>query len=162
MTGGVTTDAGGRVVGLNLFRNGLTDPLHAGAARDVVGGVSAIEAIINLMVGDTNQAYVESGVHHRVKRSEVRYVETGDSRLDLRWPSGAIGRPSRRRLRAPDRRRIQRRGHGLSRGPFGLSLHNQIGAFADETRHNMGLRHDRYLAHYKGGGVAAVRSGAAT
>ena len=81
MTGGVTTDAGGRVVGLNLFRNGLTDPLHAGAARDVVGGVSAIEAIINLMVGDTNQAYVESGVHHRVKRSE------GAVRGDRRQPA---------------------------------------------------------------------------
>ena len=42
---GVTTDADGRVVGLNLFRNGLTGPLHARAARDVVGGVSAIEVI---------------------------------------------------------------------------------------------------------------------
>ena len=60
--------------------------VYTPAAREVSGGIAAIEAVIDLMVADTKQAYAESGVHHRmrlVERSEVPYVETGDSLVDL-------------------------------------------------------------------------------
>ena len=52
------------------------------AAREEAGGTAAIEAVIDEMIATTNQAYQASGVHHRValvERSEVQYVEAGDS-----------------------------------------------------------------------------------
>ena len=61
--------------------------VYTPAARDAAGGVAAIEAEIELMVAGTNQAYEDSGVHHRlalVERSELSYTETGDGDLDLR------------------------------------------------------------------------------
>ena len=60
--------------------------VYTRAARDAAGGVAAIEAEIDLMVAETNQAYETSGVNHRVAlvdRSEVPYSETGDGSLYL-------------------------------------------------------------------------------
>ena len=64
--------------------------IYTPAAREAAGGgAAAIEAEIDLLIAETNQAYATSGVHHRlalVGRSEVRYTETsGDvdiGRLD--------------------------------------------------------------------------------
>ena len=140
--------------------------VYTPAAREVSGGIAAIEAVIDLMVADTNQAYAESGVHHRmrlVERSEVPYVETGDSLVDL----NRLADPSDGHMdKVHDLR--DRAGADLVHlivgksdfggradlpGAFGLSLHDQIGAFAHETGHNMGLRHDRYVAHFNEGGT---------
>ena len=50
------------------------------------GGRAATEALIDLFVAETNQAYANSEVNHRVRlvlREEVDYVEDGDSYIDL-------------------------------------------------------------------------------
>ena len=55
--------------------------VYTPAARELAGGTAGIEAAIDLMVAETNEAYAASGVRHRlalVERSEVRYTETGD------------------------------------------------------------------------------------
>ena len=53
-------------------------------AKHREGGSAAIEALIDLFVAETNQAYVNSGVTHRIKlvlREEVDYTENGYLRL---------------------------------------------------------------------------------
>ena len=55
-------------------------------AKRLEGGRAAIEALIDLLVAETNQAYGNSGVIHRIRlvlREEVDYVEDGDSSIDL-------------------------------------------------------------------------------
>ena len=55
-------------------------------AKRLEGGRAAIEALIDLLVAETNQAYGNSGVIHRIRlvlREEVDYVEDGDSGIDL-------------------------------------------------------------------------------
>ena len=58
--------------------------IYTPAAREAAGGgAAAIEAEIDLLIAETNQAYATSGVHHRlalVGRSEVRYTETSGGR----------------------------------------------------------------------------------
>ena len=70
--------------------------VYTPAAREAAGGADAIEAAIDLVVAETNQAYVASSVHHRlalVESSEVSYVRNG------RFPGGSwpayqsVGRP---------------------------------------------------------------------
>ena len=55
-------------------------------AKHREGGRAAIEALIDLFVAETNQAYANSGVTHRIRlvlREEVDYIEDGDSLIDL-------------------------------------------------------------------------------
>ena len=132
--------------------------VYTPAAREAAGGTAAIEAVIDLMIGETNQAYAASGVRHNialVARSEVLYAETGDSFIDIA------------RLRDPsdghmDEAHALREASGADLvhllfdegnvggiadigGAFGLSCQKCGGrVFAHETGHNMGLRHDRY------------------
>ena len=64
--------------------------VYTPAAREAAGGAAAIESVIDLLIAETNQAYAESGVRHRMAlaaRSEVPYKETGDSFIDLEVPS---------------------------------------------------------------------------
>ena len=90
---------------------------HTPAAREAAGGAAAITAVVDLMVAETNQAYVASGVGHRlrlVERSEVAYRETGNSFVDVGRLAASIrraygrgacrSRPGRGRPCAPDRR----------------------------------------------------------
>ena len=139
------------------------------AARDAAGGTAEIEAAIDLMVAETNQAYALSGVDHRlalVERSEVPYTETGDSRLDLQ----RIDLPQdghldgvhalRDRVGADLLHLIVSRGNycGVAfmpgTGVSGLTkLDCGASTFAHELGHNMGLLHDRYEQHH-GEGVA--------
>ena len=53
--------------------------VYTPAARERAGGsTAAIEAVIDLIIAETNQVYAESGVRHRmalVARSEVPYTE---------------------------------------------------------------------------------------
>ena len=128
------------------------------AAREAAGGIAAIEAVIDLMIAETNEAYVASGVRHRVAlvaRSEVQYEETGDSALDLsRLVDLSDGHmdevhATRERTGADLVHLLFDEGTvgGIARlgGAFGLSCQRCGGStFAHELGHNMGLRHDRH------------------
>ena len=60
--------------------------VYTPAARRVVGGTAEIEAEIDLMIAETNQAYLDGGVNQRVMlaaREEVEYTESGNSHVDL-------------------------------------------------------------------------------
>ena len=55
-------------------------------AKHREGGRAAIEALIDLFLVETNQAFVNSGVNHQIRlvyRDEVEYSEEGDSGIDL-------------------------------------------------------------------------------
>ena len=141
--------------------------VYTPAARDAAGGAAAIAAVIDLMVAETNQAYAASGVDHRlrlVEQSEVSYVETGSSHIDI----DRLEDPSDGHMDAVHALR-DRVGADLVHlvvgesdfggiasflGAFGLSVHQGGGrTFAHELGHNMGLVHDRYQAHYNEAGT---------
>ena len=135
--------------------------VYTPAAREAAGGADEIEAVIDLMVAEANQAYAASGLQQRlalVGRSEVPYEETGDSSVDL----GRLANPSdghmdeahalRGRVGADlvhlivDTDKADVRGIARLGGPFALTVHLGGGAvFAHELGHNMGLLHDRYV-----------------
>ena len=142
--------------------------VYTPAARDAAGGAAAIEAEIDLLIAETNEAYETSGVNHRVTlvdTSEVTYVETGDSVVDI----DRLLEPSDGHLDEVHALRDEVGadlvhlivgdidgicGRGYRPGVFGLSLQG-CGAFtfAHELGHNMGLRHDRYQVHHNQGGA---------
>ena len=142
--------------------------IYTPAAREAAGGgAAAIEAAIDLLIAETNQAYATSGVHQRlalVGRSEVRYTETFAS-VDID------------RLRDPDDGHLDeahalrdRTGadlvHLIVASPYIGGIASFYGAFgitrldtgslvlAHELGHNMGLSHDRYEVHHNAGGVS--------
>ncbi|MDE0476120.1 MAG: hypothetical protein OXI50_16330 [Gammaproteobacteria bacterium] len=130
--------------------------VYTPAAREAAGGTEAIEAGIDLMIAATNQAFQDSGVHGRVAlvdRSEVRYVETGDSLLEasrLRNPEdGHLDEVHdlRDRVGADLLHLIvdesDRGGRAYRPGAFGFSVWPGW-AVPHEFGHNLGLRHDRY------------------
>ena len=143
--------------------------VYTPAARSAAGGTGAIEAMIDLMIAETNQAYQASGVHHRlalVERSEVSYTESGNAALDVERmadPSDGyidevhamrdwVGADLVHLLVAESN--LSGFGH-LYPGAFGLSRYDGGGGLlAHELGHNMGLRHDRYqVHHHEGGGL---------
>ena len=136
---------------------------YTSAAREEAGGAAEIEAVIDLMVAETNEAYQASGVHHRldlVARSEVQYAEAGDFR-DI----GRLANPSDGYMDEVHAIR-DRTGADLvhlvfnyQEHPFsGVAYFGEAfgltcqycggGTFAHELGHNMGLRHDRYAQLY--------------
>ena len=145
--------------------------VYTPAAREAAGGVAEIEAVIDLMVAETNQAYSASDVRHRlalVGREEVPYTEAGDDHVDL----NRLADPSdghldgahalRDRTGADLVHMIFDTGSASSSagiaflgGAFGLTSYNGGGAiFAHELGHNMALQHDRYqVHHYEYGGL---------
>ena len=133
-------------------------------AKHREGGRAAIEALIDLFVAETNQAYVNSGVTHRIRlvlREEVDYTEDGGSIIDLnRLSNGSDGHMDhvheRRDMYGADLVHILvgrsdvcgiahiNRGESPAAG-FGLTVDFCGGlVFAHELGHNMGLDHDRY------------------
>ena len=142
--------------------------LYTPEARATAGGAVAIEAAIDLMVAETNQAYEASGVRRRVTlvaRSEVRYTESGSGDLDLR----RLAEPSdghldevhalRDRVGADLVHLIVAESNvgGIASlvGAFGLTVLDAGGrVFAHELGHNMGLYHDRFEELVSGGGVS--------
>ena len=161
-----TIDFTGRLCGAGTNVEIDVAVVYTPAARDAAGGVAAIEAEIDLMVAETNQAYETSGVNHRVAlvdRSEVPYSETGDGSLyldHLRDPSdGHLDdvHTLRDRVGADLVHMIVAEaddicGKADRPGVFGLTLQGCGGlTFAHELGHNMGLRHDRYQVHQNQG-----------
>ena len=60
--------------------------VYTPAARDTEGGTPQIQALVDLWVAETNQAYADSGVVQRialVEREEMDYVESSESLDDL-------------------------------------------------------------------------------
>ena len=142
------------------------------AARQAEGGTAVIEALVDLLVAETNQAYADSGVQQRlalVLRGETQYVESASPSLDL----GRLRHPADNRM---DEVHLARNRFGadlvhligswdtqatntcgianimrevstaFSRWAFGLT-ERRCGSrtFAHELGHNMGLAHDRYV-----------------
>jgi len=60
--------------------------VYTGAARAAAGGTAAMQALINLGVTETNQAYANSGIVPRLRlvhMSEIAYAESGTLGTDL-------------------------------------------------------------------------------
>ena len=136
-------------------------------AKHREGGRAAIEALIDLFVAETNQAYAISGVIHRIKlvlREEVDYTEDGGSIIELqRLSNGSDGHMDhvheRRDMYGADlvhivvgksdyggRAYFNSGDSAASDEPFGFGLTASFSGlvFAHELGHNMGLLHDRY------------------
>ena len=145
--------------------------VYTPAAREEAGGAAEIEAVIDLMIAETNEAFEASGVHHRlalVARSEVQYTEAGDFRDLHRLADPSDGymdevHALRDRTGADLVHLIfKHEDHpfgGVARRPGAFALTCQFcggRTFAHELGHNMGLRHDRYAQLYSERGRGEV------
>ncbi len=147
--------------------------VYTEAAREAAGGTRTIWMEIDKKIAETNQAFADSGVRHRVAlvaRTEVDYDETADGNTivsefdeDEMVVDGGL---ALRRLRNKDDGYMDdvhdlREDAGadlvhllLANGdvggvagfdtPFGLSVLSHPNAFPHELGHNMRLNHDRY------------------
>ena len=147
--------------------------VYTPTALEAAGGAAGIEAEIDLMIAETNDAYAASGVGLRlalVARSEVPYTEThGDLDIDR------LADPSDGHL---DEIHALRDGAGADLvhlivgetddsfynvcgiaelpGAFGITLRDCGGiTFAHELGHNMGLHHDRFQVELREGSVSS-------
>ena len=130
------------------------------SARRIAGGTAEMEAMIDLMIAETNQAYVESGVSQQialVARQEVKYSESlVHAHEDLNRLASATdghmdGVHAIRDQAGADLVHLigdLTGAGGIARLPGAFSL-SCAGCgstvFAHELGHNMGLSHDRYL-----------------
>ncbi|MYC82425.1 MAG: hypothetical protein F4X19_10095, partial [Acidobacteria bacterium] len=129
------------------------------ASRDA-GGAAGIEALIDLMIAETNQAYLESGVNQQVvlvARQEVEYQEVGGSGWlaleSLVDPSDgdmdevhAIRDQAGADLVHLIASVTDAGGRARLAGAFGYTCSEcDSRVFAHELGHNMGLHHDRYV-----------------
>ena len=141
-------------------------------AKFRAGGRAGVEALIDLFVAETNQAYANSGATLRIRlvlKEEVNYIEDGDSFLDLdRLAERSDGYMDNvhnlRDLYSADLVHlvvgVSDNVCGVANGvfyieddgtffdtAFGLTVDECGGlTFAHELGHNMGLEHDRYQA----------------
>ena len=137
-------------------------------ARREQGGRDEMRALIDLWVAETNQAYADSGVIHRINLvglEETAYSETGENGAALsHFASAADGHMDEihalRDVYAADiMHLVVAEGNSCGRanqmlnaqpweesGAFAVTVAG-CGAliFAHELGHNMGIRHDRYM-----------------
>ena len=136
--------------------------LYTPAAKIRMGGRAGIEALIDLYIAYTNQAYANSGAFQRLRlvvRKEVDYIESGDVFIDLNRlaeeSDGYIDEiHTLRDLYAADLVNLVFMGYGYEfagvgyfAGQFstGVALVGYgASTFAHELGHNMGLHHERY------------------
>ena len=132
---------------------------HTPAARRVAGGTAQMEAMIDLMIAETNQAYLDSGVNQRlvlVAREEVKYEEeTGAFVALARFSNPSDGymdevHAIRDRSGADLLHLIadvtNPRGAARLAGEYAITCAKcDSSVFAHELGHNMGLSHDRYV-----------------
>ncbi len=128
-------------------------------ARRIAGGTAEMEAMIDIMVAETNQAYVESGVSQQivlVAREEIEYTESGNTFTDIeRFADPSDGHMDeihtiRNRVGADLVHLIADANFSIAiaiPSAFGLTC-AKCGSlsFAHELGHNMGLLHDRYAS----------------
>ncbi len=140
------------------------------AARAGAGGTAAMQALINLGIAETNQAYANSGVIQRVRlagTAELAYTESGDMGDDLnRFRMTSDGHMDqvhalRDGTRADLVHLIVEGGGSCGIGYVMDSVSSSFASFAfavtrrscvtpnlsfaHEMGHNMGLQHDRYV-----------------
>ena len=137
--------------------------VYTPAAREALGGTTAVEAALDLVIAEVNQAYETSGVHPRlrlVERSEVQYTETGTTAVDLARLSdpddGHMDEVHTMRDRAgADLVQLAVARGDFARaqlgGPFSIVGAGSGYTSAHEWGHNLGLLHDRYTAQQDGG-----------
>ena len=129
--------------------------VYTPAARRFVGGTGEMEAVIDLMIAETNQAYLDSGVNQQlvlVAREEVEYTESGSVLEDIsRLASGSDGymdevHATRDQAGADLVHLISATGDvAFVAEPFAITqVERGSRTFAHELGHNMGLSHDRY------------------
>ncbi len=162
-------DDDGSVIDLAVF--------YTPAARQKEGGSAAIEALIDLMIAETNQAYADSGVIQRVRlvaREAVDYTEAATGEDDLRALRDRDGvmdeiHAIRDRDGADLVHLIVDRDRGGNYDVCGIAWRmttvstsfEELGfavtdsrcggrTFAHELGHNMGLHHDRYVVEDRG------------
>ncbi len=135
-------------------------------ARTAAGGPAEIEALIDLVVAETNQAFADSGVDARIRlvhREVVNYTENGDLREDLH----RITNPNDghmddvhalRDTYGADLVHLITTGRNLAgiawlmadvsqrfeSSAFGVTNHRSAATFTHELGHNLGLRHERH------------------
>ena len=125
-------------------------------SRRIAGGTAEMEAMIDVMVAETNQAYVESGVSQQivlVAREEIEYTESGNTFRDIeRFADPSDGHMDeihtiRNRVGADLVHLIADANISIAIGipsAFGLTCAQCDSlTFAHELGHNMGLNHDR-------------------
>ena len=142
--------------------------VYTSAARDAAGGTTAMNALVDLGMVETNQGYANSGAAQRVRlvyRDEVSYAETGDIELDLqRLQEGSIPNVHAwRNAYGADIVSLWVENGGIYCGigyqltpissqfhPYAVNVVVRICAtgnytFAHEMGHNMGACHDRIV-----------------
>ena len=139
--------------------------VYTPATRRAAGGAAAIDALIDLLIAETNESFAASGVRHRVAlvaMSEVPYDESHDIGIDLE----RLAEPSDGHMDEAHALRDRfgadlvhllvagesEGGIAFRPGAYGVTYWNWgTGAFAHELGHNMGLSHDRYQVHHHEG-----------
>jgi len=144
--------------------------VYTPAARTLTGGTTSIQALINLGISETNQAYANSGAIQRLRlvhTQEVNYTEPGSASTtlgQLRTPGdGFMDEVHALRdtygadlvhliANSPDVCGIAYLMTSVSpsfaASGFGLTHYPCVSpnySFAHELGHNMGLRHDTYV-----------------